>query len=98
MSARNTLEGKRRRRAAKAARRTPPVRLDLDRYIAQHWPLTRRQAAIKRLEGKVYVNGEMVAYPHVERKGILVDELGRLRVMVEGYADPRPPARGLLLR
>lgn len=82
----------------RAARVGAPLaaHMDLLAYVSQEWHVSKRQARTWLLDGKINVNGSVWAYPHVPRKEIERDQLGRLRIMVEGESDPRPAA-GLVL-
>lgn len=76
-------------RAARAAT-APTVYVRLLDYVAREWRVSRRQAREWLLAGKINVNGSVWAYPDVPKHIIEHDDLGRLRIMVEGIEDPRP--------
>lgn len=100
MSARNKHGAKFKRRQQREIRKGMnklPVYLVLDDYICSRWGVSKRQAKDWRAEGKINVNGEVQVYPRVEKRLIELDELGRLRIMVEGVPDPRPAQGALVL-
>lgn len=79
MSARNTLEAKKRRRVIKALRITPPAVIDLIDYVKVRTRCTTSTAEAVLLSGALKVDS------HVVGRKTVIDPLGKEQLVVNRY-------------